>query len=237
MLYKVLFIMEIMALKILLVFATPYEAEILKQIPDITNDRDRYRFRGSDIAVIITGVGGISTAWSMKQWLCNNTYPDLAINAGVAGSYNDSFKKGDVVMPVSDCFADMAIEAGEKFVTIAEAGLMDPDEFPFEKGLIRADNKYVKETAKILQPVKAITVNTSSGKKSTIERLKIKFNPDIETMEGATFFYICSMEKIPFLGIRSISNRVEPRNLKSWDIPLALINLSGEINNILNTLM
>lgn len=225
-----------MALKILLVFATPSEAEIMKLIPGLINDRNRYNFRGSEIEVIITGIGGISTAWSMKQWLCNNAYPDLAINAGIAGSYNDIFKKGDVVVPVSDCFADLAIEDGKKFLTLAEAGLTDPDRFPFEKGFIRADNRYVRESARILRTVRAITVNTASGTKSTIDRLKIKFNPDIETMEGATFFYICSMEKVPFLGIRAISNRVGPRNLKSWDIPHALINLAAEINNLLNIL-
>jgi futalosine hydrolase len=127
----------------------------------------------------------------------------------------------------------MAIEAGNKYLTLAEAGLMNPDEFPFDKGFIRADNKYVEKTVKILQKVKAITVNTSSGTKTTIERLKSKYNPDIETMEGATFFYICAMEKIPFLAVRAISNKVEPRNIKAWDIPLALENLVGEINKIL----
>jgi len=80
-----------------------------------------------------------------------------------------------------------------------------------------------------LKQVKAITVNTSSGSEVTIERLRGKYNPDIETMEGATFFYICSKEKIPFLAIRSISNRVEPRNKDKWNIPLALNNLSEKL--------
>jgi len=222
-----------MASRILLVFATASEADILKRIPGISYNRDGYKIGDLNISVLITGVGGISTAWAMKQWLCSNPYPDLAINAGIAGSYADKLKKGDVVMPVSDCFADMAIEAGNKYLTLAEAGLMNPDEFPFDKGFIRADNKYVEKTVKILQKVKAITVNTSSGTKTTIERLKSKYNPDIETMEGATFFYICAMEKIPFLAVRAISNKVEPRNIKAWDIPLALENLVGEINKIL----
>ena len=75
---------------------------------------------------LVTGVGGISTAWAMKQWLSNNPYPDLAINAGIAGSYSDELKIGDVVMPVTDCFADMGIESGNKVMTLAEAGLDGP---------------------------------------------------------------------------------------------------------------
>jgi hypothetical protein len=41
------------------------------------------------------------------------------------------------------------------------------------------------------------------------------------------------MEKIPFLAIRAISNKVEPRNIKAWDIPLALDKLAGAITKIL----
>ena len=52
-------------------------------------------------------------------------------------------------------------------------------------------------------------------------------------MEGAAFFYICSGEKIPFLALRSISNRVEPRNKNNWNIPLALDNLSEKLKEII----
>jgi futalosine hydrolase len=223
-------------LRVLLVFATSSEADILKRISGVHPGKDGYTFMKVDLSVLITGVGGISTSWSMKKWLCSNPYPDLAINAGIAGSFSEKYKKGDVVLPVSDCFADMAIEEGNKYLTLAEAGLMNHDEFPFENGLIRAENEFVENAAKTLHKVKAITVNTSSGTESTIKRLKSKYNPDIETMEGATFFYICAMEKIPFLAVRAISNRVEPRDMKSWDIPLALENLAVEIDKVLLTM-
>jgi futalosine hydrolase len=222
-----------MNFKLLLVFATRSEADILKRISGVYPFGEGYKFADLELTVLTTGVGGISTAWSMKQWLCNNHYPDLAINAGIAGSFSERFEKGDIVLPVSDCFADMAIEADNKFLTLAEAGIMNPDKFPFENGLIRAENEYVEKVSEILQKVKAITVNTSSGTESTIKKLKSKYNPDIETMEGATFFYICAMEKIPFLAIRAISNKVEPRNIKAWDIPLALENLAGAIHKVL----
>jgi futalosine hydrolase len=110
---------------------------------------------------------------------------------------------------------------------------MDPDEFPFEGGVIYSQNKYFDKIENILTKVRAITVNTCSGSVPTIEKLKNKFNPDIETMEGATFFYICAREKIPFLSVRAISNKVEPRNRDSWDIPLALKNLTEKLKEIL----
>jgi futalosine hydrolase len=219
--------------RILIVFATSGEAKILQKITGIISSDDGYWIGRSVISVLVTGVGGINTAWEMKQWLANNPPPHLAINAGIAGSYSDGLKIGDVVMPVTDCFADMGIESGDKLITLAEAGLMDPDIFPFKGGVIHARNKYIEDAEEILIKVNGITVNTCSGSVATIERLKNKFSPDIETMEGATFFYICAREKIPFLSVRAISNKVELRNRDAWDIPLALKNLAGKLKELL----
>jgi futalosine hydrolase len=52
-------------------------------------------------------------------------------------------------------------------------------------------------------------------------------------MEGAAFFYVCSKEKIPFLALRSVSNRVEPRDKEKWNIHLALDNLSEKLKEVL----
>jgi futalosine hydrolase len=222
-----------MITRVLVVFATTAEAGTLQKITGKISSDEGYRLGQCSLSVLVTGVGGISTAWAMKQWLSNNAYPDLAINAGIAGSYSGEIIIGDVVMPVTDRFADMGIEMGDKLMTLAEAGLMDPDEFPFEGGVICVRNKYIESAGSILKKVNAITVNLCSGSEPTIVRLRNKFNPDIETMEGATFFYICAREKIPFLSVRAISNKVEPGNRDSWDIPLALEKLAGKMNELL----
>jgi futalosine hydrolase len=221
---------------ILLVFATSAEAEILKMIPGIKPEADGSFSGRHNLYAAITGVGGISTAWSMKQWLSVNTKPDLAINAGIAGSFSKKFKKGDVVLPVSDCFADLGIEKDGKYLTLAEAGLTSRNEVPFEDGLLVVRNRYIEKLLSVIPPVKAVTVNTVTGSQASIDRLMGKFNPEIETMEGATFFYICTREKIPFLAIRAISNFVEPGRRSLWEIPLALRNLAGKLNEILNIL-
>jgi futalosine hydrolase len=165
-----------------------------------------------------------------------NDNPDLAINCGIAGSYKEEIRIGDVVMPSSDCFADSGVEDGSRLLTLSEAGLADANTFPFTGGHIFSDNEYFDRLKRSIKPVRAITVNTATGSDSTRAKLMEKFNPDIETMEGATFFYICSREKIAFLSLRAISNMVEIRNRNNWNIPLALQNLSGIINEVILTL-
>jgi futalosine hydrolase len=131
------------------------------------------------------------------------------------------------------CFADAGIDTGKGFLTLSEAGLQDPDKFPFRKGKLIAENDFVRRVAGIIEPVNAVTVNTVSGSEEVIRKIYEKYNPDIETMEGAAFFYVCAMENIPFLALRAVSNKVEPRNREKWNIPLALKNLTKGLNDVL----
>jgi futalosine hydrolase len=225
-----------MSFRILYVTATDSEASSLMKIRGIMPVAGGYRFGDLDISMLISGVGSVSTAWTLKQWFSINGKPDLAINGGIAGSFKDDIRNGDVVMPITDCFADAGIEDGENFITLFEAGLAGPNEFPFRDGLLSADPVYCAKLKAILKPVTAITVNTATGSEATIKKLLKKFNPDIETMEGATFFYLCAREKIPFLALRAISNRVELRNKNKWNIALALDNLSEKLYEVFITL-
>jgi futalosine hydrolase len=216
-----------MPFRILYITATDSEASSLKKIRGIIPVAGGYHFGDLEISMLVAGVGSVSTAWSLRQWFSINEKPDLA--------FKDDFMTGDVVMPITDCFADAGIEDGENFITLFEAGLAGANEFPFRDGLLYADTVYCDRLKGILKPVTAITVNTATGSEVTIKKLIKKFNPDIETMEGATFFYLCTREKIPFLALRAISNRVEPRNKNKWNIALALDNLSEKLYEVFNT--
>jgi futalosine hydrolase len=226
-----------MPYKILFVTATLVEAEAIGRIPGSKTIQGGYLIGGFEIMVLVAGVGSISTAWEMQKWFSVNGKPDLAINAGIAGSYKEEIKIGNVVMPLTDCFADSGIEDGNNFLTLSEAGLISANEFPFSGGLIHTDPLFAGELRGIVKAVNAITVNTATGSDTTRDRMVKKYNPDIETMEGATFFYICTREKIHFLALRAISNIVEIRNKNNWDIKLALLNLAEKLNEVFLTIV
>jgi len=220
---------------ILLVAATTDEAGAFRKISVPGKSAGSFFIGDCNVSILVTGVGIMATSWKMSKYLATNAKPDLAINAGIAGSYRDELKPGSVVMPVSDCFADSGIETGEGFMTLFEAGLDDPYKFPYKNGQLVTGNRFILKTAGRVTPVKSITVNTASGNETTIERLRKKYDPDIETMEGAAFFYICLETHTPFMALRAVSNKVELRNKKKWDIPLALNNLSGILEEFLLT--
>jgi futalosine hydrolase len=222
-----------MPLRILMVTATSSEADIVKTIPGIEFISEGFFFGGNEITTLVTGVGSVATAWAMTKILSSGLKADLAINLGIAGSFRDDLPVGEVVIPVTDCFADAGVETASGFLTLAEAGLVDPDSFPFRSGRILSDNRFVSGAARLFRPVNAITVNTSTGIQNNIRLITERYHPDIETMEGAAFFYVCSRENIPFLAVRAVSNRVEPRNRAKWNIPLAIKNLSEKLGELL----
>ncbi len=216
------------------VIPTEHESECLEEIgikPGISIPSGRHI-----LSLLVTGVGTINTAWAMKTWFQMNGKPDLAVNAGIAGSLNDDITTGEVVMPVSDCFADLGIETPGGFIPLKDTVFMQPDEFPFVEGKILCDNEFSRKALKIVKPVRGITVNTVTGTEATRERLKRLYSADIETMEGAAFFYVCTRENIPFLALRAVSNRAGNRDISSWDIALALGNLSEKIEELVNLL-
>lgn len=225
-----------MSYKILCVSTTETEARLAAFDKPGRTLTENLSIAGHEIKRLVTGVGSVSTVWALKEWLYTNGSPDLIINTGIAGSFIDEIRPGDVVMPVTDCFADLGVETGEGFFTVFESGLADPERFPFSKGVLRAENKFVAKASAFVRPACAATVNMASGTIATIEKIRTKFNPDIETMEGAAFFYICAREKVPFLAFRAISNRIEIRDRSRWNIPLALDNLETTLVEFIKSL-
>ena len=55
-------------------------------------------------------------------------------------------------------------------------------------------------------------------------------------MEGASVFKVCQEFNVPCLQIRSISNKVEKRNINNWNLDLSIRNLNFEVEKIIKKL-
>jgi futalosine hydrolase len=187
------------------------------------------------IDVLVTGYGSAFTAYHLTRALNMINY-DLAINIGLAGSFDHFLEQGFVVNVVQDQFADLGVEHKNKLYTLSEEELMDENEFPFVSGKLNSLGNFEIEEVDSLIPVKSITVNTFQSDPKWINILRDKFSPEIETMNGAAFFYVCLCEKVPFLQIRAISHFVEIRRIENWNIPAALENLTESVISIINEL-
>jgi futalosine hydrolase len=220
-------------MKILIVAATWMEVKLLADELEFLGEKSHnfkeYHLSDNEIDILITGMGTTLAAFHLTNALQTDKY-QLVINLGIAGSLSPEIEIGDVVNVVTEEFADLGIEKNEDFLTLFESGYIDSNEFPFERGLLRANNI---NGFSDLKKVRGITTNKSHGRSASIDEIRRKFSAHVETMEGAAVFYVCNWFGIECYQIRAISNFVEPRDSSRWNIPLALENLTTAVYEVL----
>jgi futalosine hydrolase len=198
---------------ILLVAAT--EAEIAAMRPTL----------GARVHALVTGVGMVATAARCARALAQRRY-DFALNVGVCGSFDPSLGPGTVVHVVRDRIAELGAEDGAGFLTVADLGL------PADPVFVNADPP-PNAGLHGLPNVDGITVNTVHGCDESIADVIARFEPQIETMEGAGFMCACLDAGVPFAQVRAVSNVVERRNRSAWQIDQALATLTDAAARIL----
>jgi futalosine hydrolase len=113
----------------------------------------------------------------------------------------------------------------------ASLGLLQADDFPYRLGGIEADTPFFDYSN--LRKVQSITVQQVTGSEDSIYRMRQTWpQADIENMEGLAVFYVSKKTGIPCAAIRTISNRVEPRNRDNWKIQEAILNLNQLLINL-----
>lgn len=226
-------------MNILLVSATYLEIEpLLLQFNferEVNQKLKSYTYNYHQIDVLIPGVGMTCTAYWLGKTLNNKMY-DIAINVGLAGSFDNNLAIGDVVNIIKDEISELGAEDGESFLSLIDMDLIMDEDFTLNNGEMENTICIENDVISSLPKVKAITVNTTHGDSESINKVKSLFNPQVESMEGAAFFYACLLEGISCAQIRSISNKVELRNKDNWNIPLAVKNLCSTTLQIINTL-
>ncbi len=225
------------SMDILLVAATPFEiAGVYSWVKEHfqVDDEGIFSRNQLNIKILITGVGPVSTAWEMGRFLAQYR-PDWAINAGIAGAFDLSLELGEVVHVTREQFADLGVEEADgRFTDLFELGLADANTMPFQAGFL---NNPDRGQAAFLPSVNGLTVSKVHGHEASILAVRTKYSDaQVESMEGAAFFYACLQTGIPFMEIRAISNYVEPRNRAGWRLEEAMQNLNAVLIDILQIL-
>ncbi|MBS1755113.1 MAG: futalosine hydrolase [Bacteroidetes bacterium] len=211
---------EICKMQILVIAATELEIKPFIETASATD-------------VLITGVGVPAVLYHLQKRMQQIDY-DLIIQAGIAGTFNNVAKPGEVVFVKQDTFGDIGMEEKENFVSIFESGLADKNEFPFNAGWLM-NTQGIKMQLN-MQAVKAITVNKVSDSELQKQQFINQFNADIESMEGAALHYVCLQENMPFIQLRSISNIVGERNRDKWIMKEAIENLNIQLQQLIKNL-
>ena len=174
------------------------------------------KINNTEIVLVKSGVGKVNAART-TQILIDKFNIDAIINVGSAGSANDELEIGDIVIGKEMVQHDFDITA-----------------FGHPKGYISNVGQYVKSDdiliQKIQEVIESMQDNEFKIKIGVIasgdifcteltmkEKIRNKFNADAIEMEGAAIAQICKLDNIPFVVIRSISDKPNGSNHITFD--------------------
>jgi futalosine hydrolase len=218
-------------MKVVITSAT--ENEIL-QIKKTLDPLYTGRSKRLEVSFHESGVGILASCFSLMK-LIYGSKPDLIIQAGVAGAFNEKTPLSKVVAVREEFVGDTCVEENGSFKDIFDLKLSDENSFPFTNRCL-VNNEIDKWNFLQLDEVTAVTNNEITTRPNRIEQLKAKYNPQIESMEGASLHYCCLQTSTPFIQVRAISNYIGERDKSKWKFEEACENLTSIITRYVDHL-
>jgi futalosine hydrolase len=177
------------------------------------------------VTPLITGVGSLAATWALMRRI-RESKPDIIIQAGIAGCL-DGRRTGEVVAVREEIQADLGVWEDDRFKTLFDLKLAEPDEFPYSGARLTNPHERLLALSGV-DPVTAITVNEITTDPVRIKWYQQNTGAVVESMEGAALHYVGLQEKIPFIQLRAISNDIGVRDKTKWDIRGAITNLNEQ---------
>jgi futalosine hydrolase len=227
--------------KILLVTATAFEVKPALEFLGIQDKRAEGLgvpgafVESRNVDCLVTGVGQLQCASRLMEILCKRDYK-FVLQAGLAGSFSERYRKRAVVEVVEEILADFGAEGDGIFLDICDMGLLPKDSHPFTDGILKLAQP-LDIGVLCLPQVRSVTVNRTLADPKSIGWVSGRYSPDVVNMEGAALFYVCLTRGVPFVELRSISDMVGPRDKSSWDIKGGIEALNVEVIKILDLLV
>jgi futalosine hydrolase len=186
---------------------------------------------GNVRVVVCAGGAGKVNAAAATAVMIDRYQPQIVINTGCAGAYSGSgLSIGNLVVASEEVLADEGVVVSEgwndlhfmNLPSVTQGGrncfnILPLSRHASEKAMQLADYYGV-----YLKRGRSATVSTCSGTLQSGAELSQRWNALIENMEGAAVAQVCLRCGIDCLEIRGISNLVEERDLKTWNIPRAV---------------
>jgi futalosine hydrolase len=174
-----------------------------------------------------SGIGMLASSYALTKMALEDK-PDLVIQAGIAGCFDPDTPLGKVVAIKDETLADTGVMEDGKWKDIFDLKLEKSSYPPFERR--KLPNPWLSKFNLLKLPeVCGITINEISTDKERIQQVIKRYDPFIESMEGAALHYVCRQSNIPFLQVRSVSNYIGERNKANWKVKEAIDNLNDTL--------
>lgn len=189
---------------------------------------------------LVTGLGPVETTLSLSCLLHEQLNRiDAVLNFGVAGAYPDNgtdLQAGllDICLAEQEILGDLGICLQDGFERFISADLRVEDSFILDPSLLAVAGRALNSAGIIYKSGTFITVNCASGTRKRGQLLAREFQGLCENMEGAAVARVCSHFALPCIEVRCISNIVEDRDTRKWQLKQACIRAGQAAATIVN---
>lgn len=168
------------------------------------------KINSKEVILVKCGAGKVHAART-TQILIDNFNIDYIINVGTAGGLNNDIEIGDIVIAEKLVQHDYDITAGGH-----------------EKGYVSHTGKYFECDKKLIERSKDTINSLNENFKAVVgliatgdifvqdinvkNSIKEEFDADCVEMEGAAIAQVCTLDEIPFIVIRAISDKPNGNN-------------------------
>jgi futalosine hydrolase len=185
------------------------------------------------IMLCVGGMGKVNAAHA-STLLLERHDPEALIVFGIGGAYPSSGAGiGDLAVAKEEIAGDEGVLTREGFKDPSYVGiplLKTADStifttFPAPEPLVRRSlqslDAHLESGRGSVHVGSFVTLSTCTGTAARARELEERHHGLCENMEGAAVAQVALMHGVPWLEVRGISNIVEDRDLKKWDIPKA----------------
>lgn len=187
-----------------------------------------------EVVLVQCGAGKVNSARA-TQMMIDTFDLEYIINVGVAGSLNDNLEIGDIVIGKTLVQHDFDITAGghPKGYISKELG----KEFISDSKLVEKCENIIKNDLKEINSKIGIiaTGDVFCQEISLKDEIVKEFNADCVEMEGAAIAQVCILSNIPFIVIRSISDK--PNGHNNIDFEKYVVSSSKKFSKLIELLI
>ena len=227
--------------KIGIITAMSEEFAVIEELMDNIEVIEKYHLKfycglinQKEVVLVECGAGKVNSA-RVTQMMLDIFDIEYIINVGVAGSLNDNLEIGDIVIGQTLVQHDFDITAGghPKGYISKELGR----EFISDSKLVRKCENIIRNDLKEVN-AKIGTIATGDvfcQEISLKEEIIKEFNADCVEMEGASIAQVCTLCNIPFIVIRSISDK--PNGHNNVDFKKYVVSSSKKFSKLMELLI
>lgn len=191
------------------------EVEQLVEVMEITREETKAcmtfkaaKLAGKDVVIVRSGIGKVNAA-ACTQILVDDFKADYIINTGIAGSLKAEIDIADVVISSDVLHHDM--DATGFGYPLGQIPRMDTLSFAADERLIKLAGEACKNAVPEIgvHVGRVVSGDQFISDKAVKERISSNFDGFCTEMEGAAIAQVSYLNKVPFVILRTISDKAD----------------------------